>query len=116
MNMPSWIDNYVSIPYMEVNCWGLVVLIYKEMYGLDLTDKEDQGELIREGFWIEVKDDVRTGDVILFKRDKGAHVGLLIDANYMIHADEVCGSVIERWTARNWIHSVNGIYRCKQIA
>jgi cell wall-associated NlpC family hydrolase len=118
MNIPSWCEHYVSIPYDELNCWGLVVLVYKEIFGIELTDKEDQNALVRAGFWHEVHaEDAQAPDVILFKERLGKrHVGLLLNEHYMIHSDNPNGVVIEKWTARNWKPRLQAVYRCKLIS
>ena len=116
MNIPSWCSNYVGIPYSEVNCWGLIVLVYKEIYQIELTGITEQRDLIKSGFWFEV-DDPRTPDVILFKESNvNRHVGLLLDNEYMMHADRSCDSVvIDRWVARNHKPRLEAIYRCKLL-
>lgn len=116
MNIPSWCDHYVSLPYDEVNCWGLVMLVYKEMYGIDLPKITEQRELMKTGFWTEVQEDFQTGDVILFKSAiVERHVGIFLDDQYMLHADRHAGTVIERWKARVWVPRFQGIYRCSEL-
>lgn len=117
MNAPSWVDDYVSIPYEELNCWQLIQLIYKEIYQIDLTGIEDQRGLIRSGFWQEVTGGYQASDILLFKEcETSTHVGFLLDNTYMLHADQSCGSVIERWTAPNWSPRQPRVYRCKLLA
>jgi cell wall-associated NlpC family hydrolase len=117
IHLPSWAGHYVGIPYEEIDCWHLVKLIYKEMFEVELDDRDVQADLLRDGFWIEVGNGYQAGDVLLFKStDTERHVGVLLNYDYMIHADPHCGTVIDRWTARNWLPRLKGVYRCKALA
>lgn len=49
MDVPSWVDSYVGIPYREggrgdgeFDCWGLVRLISEEVFGNALPPFEDR--------------------------------------------------------------------------
>ncbi len=117
MSIPSWTRDYVSLPYEEVDCWGLVKRVYKEIYDVELAGVRDQRDLIKDGFWEEVIDGWQAGDVMLFKTSAVVrHVAIYIDDEYMLHSDRGCGSVIERWGARNWLPRLRSVYRCKQIS
>ena len=119
MNIPSWCEHYVSLSYDQVNCWGLVRLVYKEIYGVELLEVHEQGELITDGFWrlVPENENKQTSDVLLFKDSKiDRHVGILLNDHYMLHADRNCGTVIERWGARTWVPRLRGVYRCKLLS
>lgn len=115
--IPSWTRHYVSTPYDQVNCWGLVKLVYKEMYSIELTDMDEQKDMIKSGFWVEVADNFQTGDVMVFRTTEHIkHVAICLDEEFMLHSDRGCGSVIERWPARHWLPRLRGVYRCKLIS
>jgi len=120
MNIPSWVEHYISIPYEEVDCWGLVQLVYKEVFDIELPGVTEQRDLIRSGEWIDVFSEgngIQVPDVLLFKNTAiKKHVGIILTGDYMLHTESTCGtSVIERWTARYWKPRLMAIYRCKKL-
>ena len=114
--IPEWCSAYVGLPYDEVNCWDLVKKVYKEVYDVEISGIREQGDLIKTGFWCEVTDEFQTGDILLFKQSHvKRHVGILLNHEYMLHADQRCGTIIDRWVAGNWETRLDSIYRCKLI-
>ena len=116
--LPSWINNYVSLPYNEVNCFSLLQLVYHELYHIEIPGILEQRDLIKTGFWVDVTDlEKQTGDVILFQDNKlERHVAIWLNSEMMLHADQKCGaSVIERHNSRLWKSRKKSIYRCKML-
>lgn len=89
---------YIGIPYesggrdfSKIDCYGLILLLYKEIFDIILPDfqkEEYKGEF--SNLWSEIsKDNLKEGDVVLFRRDKNIssinHIGMYIDNNKMIH-------------------------------
>ena len=117
---------YVGIPYKHLgrdltglDCWGLIVSIYKD-YGVELFDLENyEQEWARRGknFFEDNKYEnwqriisPAPGDVILitYPRDVIGHAGVFLERGKFIHATR-SGIVIER--IKNWKHKIKGYYR-----
>ena len=114
--IPSWCSAYVGLPYEEVSCFDLVKLVYKEIYAVEISGILDQTDLVKSGFWVEVEEAFDTADILVFKDSKvKRHVGILLDGAYMLHADQHCGTIIDRWVAPNWKPRIDSIFRCDQI-
>lgn len=127
--MKNWWNDYIGIPYAEkgrdksgLDCWGLVRLVYKEQFNIDIpsfvTDYESDNssriaELISIGkeHWSKVVQPA-VGDVILL-RISGLfmHVGVVISPNEFLHVREGRDSVIERFDSPMWRHRVEGFYK-----
>lgn len=127
--MKNWWNDYIGIPYAEkgrdksgLDCWGLVRLVYKEQFNIDIpsfvTDYESDdssriAELISIGkeHWSKVVQP-EVGDVILL-RISGLfmHVGVVISPNEFLHVREGRDSVIERFDSPMWRHRVEGFYK-----
>ena len=112
MRLPEWIQRYVSIPYEERNCWELVQAIYAAEFGLDIGEKDQWPQQVKDKAWFEVTTP-REGDVVLFKTTENAkHVGIVLGVNgYMIHTQRGSNSCIEAFTTRLWKNRVLGFYR-----
>jgi hypothetical protein len=129
--MSPWTNDYIGIPYLSggrdragSDCWGLVRLVYREQYGIDLpsygeidydaaniaqtagliADHRDQ--------WQDVQDPC-AGDVVLLRIEGyPAHVGVMIDATRMLHVHrDGLTSCIERLDGGSWRHRIEGYYR-----
>jgi cell wall-associated NlpC family hydrolase len=104
----SLFKKFVGIPYKYhgnnfdgVSCWGLIILIYKEIFDIDLPDvNKDYPEGLQYGDnyfsdkynkhidkWVRL-DRPQSMSIILFKKFNGAacHAGVMIDSNRFIHA------------------------------
>jgi len=125
-------NDFIGIPFEEkgrsrdgVDCWGLVWLIYKELYDKSLplytdlySDTKDRhiGAVINEQLddaWLRV-DNPQKGDIIILRmRGLPFHVGMVVDDKTMIHAEQDLGSVIENYKGLKWSKRVLGFYRMK---
>lgn len=122
----GWENSYVGIPYKYsgrdkegLDCWGLVRLVYKEQFNIDLpsfTDVdtlEKQAETIakaQEG-WNKV-DIEKAGDVVVFNiMGQPTHVGMIVRPGYFIHSFENQDVRIERLDSPKWNKRLFGIFR-----
>lgn len=110
-------DKYIGIPYKHlgkdfdgVDCYGLLMLIFREELGLELPDftslqyskglseKEDAHVLVscidkyRDQRWKIVKPPLRRFDAVVFwggcSKSVANHIGLMIDPEKFIHIKE----------------------------
>ena len=129
--MPS-IGDYVGLPFAPrgrtregVDCWGLVVLVYRQILWLDLpsyddryttldsAERVDRAAIIagERGAWYEVEAP-QAFDVVLFTLGElAAHVGLVVDDGRMLHIQRGACSVIERYDTPKWQPRLAGCFR-----
>lgn len=122
-------EKYVGIPYAEkgrditgLDCYGLVRLIYKNEYKIDLPsfsaeytadDNNRIQDLIaqyKEGW--ESVDTPSAGDIVLFRiMGVESHVGLVISPTHFIHVRENQDSAIESLSAHKWSKRIVGFFK-----
>jgi probable lipoprotein NlpC len=112
----SWSNEYVGIPFKwhgrdrdGCSCWGLVQLVYKEVYGRDLSSHMDIERRAEKGqgspqpymddFQTIATDAAEPGDLLhlwaYYRKHKlPLHVGLVVEKGKVLHIEEGCGSVI----------------------
>ena len=100
---------FIGIPYVPFettfegsDCWGLVVLYYREMYNIELPEWGDF--LFHENF-IEVSNP-EEGDIV---QVKGNHVGVMLDNRRMLHMKNYSG--IERVDSLLWENKIQKYLR-----
>ena len=105
-----------------VDCWGLVYLWHRECNSEQLPVYAFQPDTTAasaaianatsiEPCWVKV-DQVKLGDVAVFDLfGRPAHVGLVLDAERMLHIEKGIDSSIETITAPRWLKRLRGIYR-----
>ena len=116
MNLPEWTRDYLSIPYDDLDCWGLVKRIYSERYHIEVGELHEQPAKSRHELWQDVLDEgeLVEGDVLYFNAQPSApHVGIVLTTEYMLHSVKPIGVVIEKWTRRNWKCQLKSAYRNK---
>ena len=123
---------YIGIPYLKggrdigeaLDCWGFVVLIYKELYSVTLPiyqqitpnnaiDKTS-GELVETELYkiCSVHDVAKEGDILIFSvGGRPLHIGIALDNHTMIHCDRNVGSVVENFRIRKWQMRLHKICR-----
>lgn len=130
----NWWNAYVGIPFAwngstreGVSCWGLVCMVYSEVFGVHLP-RHDEIEARIEGGAECIADfatsgraipieDARSGDVLhmwgVYKgKRRPTHCGLVTEPGFVLHAEEVVGSCISRYKGDNrFLHRVIGAYR-----
>lgn len=130
----DWVKDYVGIPFKErgrdrngVDCWGLVYLIYKERFGIEIEsytgdysttkDRKTIERLLRQGKseWEPVEEGKQElGDVIIcLVKKRPVHTGLVIDKRHVLHVDQGIDSVYQDYTSRLWtqVYKIEGFYR-----
>lgn len=133
---PAWAEAYIGIPYVEegrdlvrdggVDCWGLLLLIWRERYGIvppaydgphwhKGADAAEIGVAIeRESArYTEIAPGCeREGDAIKLRlRGHPLHIGLVIAPGWMIHTHETAAVCIENYRGLAWNRRVLGFYR-----
>jgi len=125
-----WYNKYVGIPYQDngrteagLDCWGLVRLVYKREYGIELPSFDTQylgsrdvdatSELLAQNRENWQPDLSRTiGSVVLFRvLGRESHVGIYIGNNKFLHARENHSSVIESLNSSMWKDRVVGFFK-----
>ncbi len=127
-------EKYIGIPFKEkgrdttgVDCWGLVRLIYKQEYGVnlpsfasdyELSDDGRVGELFaqyKEGW--ETLSQPEPGCAVLFRIfGTESHIGLVVDSASFIHVREGLDSVIESLESAKWSKRIVGFYKYSERA
>lgn len=130
-----WSNKYLDIPYLlngrtdsGADCWGLVRLIYKNEFNIDLPSFQEQytntssnselaevSAVIKEG-WQEV-DIPHEGTVTLFRvLGEPIHVGVALDSQTFIHTRKKAGVAIEKFSNPKWKSRVLGHFKYVQQA
>jgi cell wall-associated NlpC family hydrolase len=122
------LSEYIGIPFKyngrtreELDCYGLVMLLYKNIYGIDLPD------VISPTFLKEIHDlvaaekvkwtpcELEEGAVIVFNiKGYGSHVAFYLGDDHMIHTWEATGGVTIERIGINWKHRILGVYKWTQ--
>jgi len=122
-------EKYIGIPYAEkgrdisgLDCYGLVRLIYKNEYKIDLPsftadyDADDNTRIqdlfaqYKEGW--ETIDQPSEGDVVLFRMmGIESHIGIVIDSSHFLHVREGRDSVIESFDNAKWSKRITGFFK-----
>lgn len=121
-------DLYVGIPYEPegrdwtgCDCWGLVVLCYREELGIELPHYSGYGDplspdaaaRVEQGrqMWQAV-DVPQLFDVVLFRvNGQPHHIGLVIRDGWMLHTTHGKDSCIESYERPYWRSRIDGFYR-----
>ena len=120
-------DQYVGIPYLAegrdwlgCDCWGLVVLTYRERLGIELPShagyidplSAEAAATVAVGklAWQQVESPLPM-DVVLFRvNGQPHHIGLAIRDGWMLHTVAGKDSCIESYTRPYWSARVEGFY------
>lgn len=118
---------YIGIPFeyggrtrKKLDCYGLVMLLYKDIHGIEIPD------VISPTFLADIADlvsveklkwepcELEVGAVIIFNvRGYGCHVGYYLGNDKMIHTWEGTGGVMIERISFSWKHRIMGVYRWK---
>lgn len=128
------LTQYLGIPYLNqgrtrqgLDCWGLILLAYKELQGIDLYDPgidypvdwamRGADHLIENHAhdWMRVYRP-RPFDIAAFKNLAGIvnHVGIVTDVRSFIHCPKA-GVVVCRLGDRPWSDRLSGFYRNRRL-
>lgn len=124
-----WSDKFRDIPFKDkgrdyngCDCWGFLRLVFKDHFGIELLDHNDDYENIKDRHsivavvneelpdWIEV-DRPECGNVVLVRcRGLPVHVGVMINRKQMLHIMEGIESTVERLDSVIWKDKVKRYY------
>ncbi len=123
-----WYNKYVGIPYVEkgrdvngVDCWGLVRLIYKDQYNIELPSFADEyipkdtsriSELVHqynEG-WDRATAPVEGAGVLFNIYGHASHMGVMLDKVNFIHSIRGADTSISRIDSPKWAKRIEGYY------
>jgi hypothetical protein len=124
-----WHNKYIGIPFLDkgrdingIDCWGLVRLVYKQEYNIDLPnfstnyeadDTEQMKDLLaqyKEG-WEKV-DSPTEGCIVLFNiLGVESHMGIAVSSTHFLHARDRRDSAIESFESVGWKNRITGFYK-----
>jgi hypothetical protein len=124
-----WHNKYIGIPFLDkgrdtngIDCWGLVRLVYKQEYNIDLPnfstnyeadDAEQMKDLLaqyKEG-WEKI-DTPTEGCVVLFNiLGVESHMGIAVSSTHFLHARDRRDSAIESFDSVGWKNRITGFYK-----
>jgi cell wall-associated NlpC family hydrolase len=143
---PVWVAQYIGLPWRKlgraafdwrhrrfhpesagVDCWGLVRLVLKEEFGIEVpeyagtglydtaAERAELGQIISggRGPWREVtRGHEEPGDGILLRMlGHPIHCGLVAAVGWMLHIEEGIDSCLERYDGLKWARRIEGFYR-----
>lgn len=104
-----------------LDCYGLVMLLYKELHDIVLPDVDspsfikDIHDLVAVEKLKWTPCNIEEGAVIIFSiKGYGAHVGYYIGEDKMIHTWEATGGVCIERLGISWSHRILGVYKWNQ--
>lgn len=112
----------VGVPYSVLDCWGLAVEFYKQVFEIDLKryydeipqDRDVTKNLIytHRGEFEEVKDR-KMGDLITIRLfGIESHIAIYLGNNKILHTSKHSGGIIENIS--KWEKLIVGFYRIKK--
>ena len=124
-----WHNKYIGIPFLDkgrdingIDCWGLVRLVYKQEYHIDLPnfstnyeadDSEQMQDLLaqyKEG-WEKI-DTPTEGCIVLFNiLGVESHMGIAVSSTHFLHARDRRDSAIESFESVAWRNRITGFYK-----
>jgi cell wall-associated NlpC family hydrolase len=128
--MEEWVKDYVGIPFLfegrdrkGADCFGLVVLVYREIWGKEIQDYLGYGpepepadfarsfeSAEKDSEWYETVGPEEGGLVLLRRSGHPLHVGLCLGDGKMLHTTQATGSVVEAIHGPRWGGKVLGFY------
>jgi cell wall-associated NlpC family hydrolase len=136
---PDCFNDYVGIPFAwngynrrGVSCWGLVVLVYRELFGIYLPRHDQPGARVAHGqaadpqtwlapsIWASLElGEAQPGDLLHMVglhsgRRTDLHCGIVAGRGLVLHAEEGTGSVIVNYERDpRYRRRVMGAYRVR---
>jgi cell wall-associated NlpC family hydrolase len=138
MTINDFIFKTMSVPFVDkgrdysgVDCYGLVYLCFRDVYGVELplyrddyddagNTRKSRGDISRmigtgKRIWKQVID-YKPMDVALFTLGgQPLHVGMMIDHRNFLHCEKKIGVVIEGLNRAMWRNRLEGVYRLEQV-
>lgn len=132
--LPEWCAQYIGIPYKTggrdrdgIDCWGLVNLVWREQFGIDLPDYDgplwhpnkstarevSTGAAAYSALFRPVpQGEERCGDGILFRmRGYPLHLAIVVAPGFMMHVEDNADTCVERYAAFQWQKRIIDFYR-----
>ena len=115
--------------YQSIDCFGIIYLCYRDVLGIELKEYRDiftennpqmllrVAEVMKDARseW-ETASQIREFDMINIRTGRHAfHVGLALNDKQMLHADDICGVVVEDLSNPLWKNRIDWIYRHKYM-
>lgn len=118
------LSEYIGIPFkyggrtkQNLDCYGLVMLLYKELHNIELPDVvspeylETIAELVSTELVKWQPCELKEGALLVFSiRGYGAHVGYYLGGDKMIHTWEKTNGVTIERLSHSWQHRLLGTY------
>ena len=132
MTLEEFVGRILLVPFVErgrdfkgVDCWGLVLLGYSHVLGIELPSYVDcydeadvrgsveLGQLVASHLpeWRRVSDPRAMDGALFLINRRPVHMGLLVDEQRVLHAEKKAGIFIERLYSPLWAKRLEGIYR-----
>ena len=130
--MQSDLEAFIGIPFVDrganyqgADCWGLAVLFYRDVLGIQLPHQEygpiDDPAPGRDAA-VNIEREQRRwdlippgaeefGDLVLMSCAGRWHIGVVVEFGRMLHVRRDIDSVIERYDTPRWQPRLNGFYR-----
>ena len=130
--IPKWTTKYLGLEYKErgrdingVDCLGIVILIYKNEFGIELPDyindyhhttTKDRHLMSKsvhknKDNWIKIDKPEEQSIIILNVAGYPVHMGVVLDDKFMIHTISGKNTTIERFTSFKWNKRIDGFYK-----
>lgn len=125
-----WYNKYIGLPYKDggrdtngLDCWGLVRLVYKQEYNIDLPsfvesystakDSDKVHELIarHKESWEKLGAPEEGSVVLLRILGSETHVGVYLGGNQFLHIREGVDAAVESIDSAAWNRRVVGFYK-----
>ena len=111
--------------YDGIDCWGVIVLAYRDVLGIELpryerdySSPEEWAEVMGviergrdAGPWVKVERPAPMDVVLLKLNGFVCHVGLAIGGGWMLHCLAPLGTCSERLNGVRWSKRLHGFYR-----
>lgn len=134
MTLDEFAIRALAVPFVDHgrdwsgwDCWGLVIVAYRECLGLSLPSHADayadagesrttRGEVAavavaERARWLEIDAPSAADVVLLTLAGRPVHVGLMLDGRRFLHAERGVGTIIERLASPIWAKRIGGYYR-----
>lgn len=136
---PNWVERYVGIPYKShgrdpeegLDCWGLVYVVYRNEFGVDLPkydggyedakNRKEAGDKIKGSLktaleldqWVRVDlGELRNGDILIVDIvGIPCHIGMYCGRGHILHVREGTLTCIEDYESRSFAGNIREGYR-----
>jgi cell wall-associated NlpC family hydrolase len=131
LDLNTFAASIVGTPFLDkgrdrdgLDCWGCIVLAYREVYGIELLSLDGSYEHTKDAaalesvvkqeqasHWRQV-DVPQPGDVVVLRvKSCHSHVGLVLNSREMLHAQEGTDATVERYDGALWSRRVADFWR-----